>query len=151
MVEGAKNNYPEGPTHVIPLLNALLPGIDPNDLRKCLMTFNLISHFVNMAPLVNSSQAAEHYDDLTEEEHTICEASAEFENFALNFFDKIFSWIDSNSLEFTRLEQSTEIGNKDRNETVAESALFAVIPQFLYQCSPEIYMVKYTTFFCVRV
>ena len=31
-------HYPEGRTHVLPLLNLSLPGIDPNDIRKCLVS-----------------------------------------------------------------------------------------------------------------
>ena len=30
--------YPEGRTHVIPLLYLSLPGIDPNDIKKCLVS-----------------------------------------------------------------------------------------------------------------
>ena len=33
----AKKFYPEGPTHVIPLLQLALPGIDPNDFKKTLV------------------------------------------------------------------------------------------------------------------
>lgn len=41
MVEA--NDYKAGPTHVIPLLMAVLPGIDPNDIRKCFITFQVRS------------------------------------------------------------------------------------------------------------
>ncbi|KAK4885236.1 hypothetical protein RN001_001507 [Aquatica leii] len=138
MAYGARNNYPEGPTHVFPLLTSLLPGIDPNDIMKCLMTFNLISHFSNLAPLVNSSEASNYYDDLTEEEHAICESSAGLEDFVLQFFDRICAWVESNSLDFVRLEQSDN-ENKSRLESVSETVLFSVITAMLYQCSPEIY------------
>lgn len=30
--------YPEGRSHVLPLLNLALPGIDPNDFKKCLVS-----------------------------------------------------------------------------------------------------------------
>jgi proteasome activator subunit 4 len=30
--------YPEGKSHVLPLLNLALPGIDPNDFKKCLVS-----------------------------------------------------------------------------------------------------------------
>lgn len=142
MVQGAKYNYPEGPTHVIPLLLALLPGIDPNDMRKCFMTFNFIVHFVNMCPLVNSSEASIYYDDLTEEEHIICEASASFEDFVLQLFDKLCVWVESNSQEFTRLEQLANDNNKkNRTEAFTENVLMSVIYCVLDQCSPEIFSV----------
>jgi len=45
LVRGGED-YPEGPTHVVPLLMACLPAIDPNDIRKTLVksALNTISH-----------------------------------------------------------------------------------------------------------
>ena len=40
MVMGGKY-YPEGPTHVIPLLMLSLPGIDPNDIPKSMVKFKI--------------------------------------------------------------------------------------------------------------
>lgn len=153
MVQGANSEYPEGFTHVLPLLLALLPGIDPNDIRKCLVTFNFMVHFINMIPLVNSSDASTYYNDLTEEEHIVCEASDGFEDFVLQFFDRLCLWVESNSLDFVRLEQVASSNNhKNRSEVIAESALFSVILVVLYQCSPEIFTVRYTNkffYFCL--
>ena len=39
LVRGGED-YPEGPTHVVPLLMACLPAIDPNDIRKTLVQIN---------------------------------------------------------------------------------------------------------------
>lgn len=139
-MQGKSYNYPDGPTHVVPLLTALLPGIDPNDIRKCFMTFNFITHFINMVPIVNSSEASRYYDDLTEEEHIICEATAGFEDFVLQLFDRLCIWIDSSSLEFTRLEQSDQ-ESKSIAESMAESALMSVITSILTQSSTEIFQV----------
>lgn len=30
--------FPEGPSHVLPLLSSCLPGIDPNDIKKCIVS-----------------------------------------------------------------------------------------------------------------
>ncbi|XP_050294149.1 proteasome activator complex subunit 4B-like [Anthonomus grandis grandis] len=141
MVQGKEYNYLEGPTHVIPLLMALLPGIDPNDVRKSYVTFNFIMHFVNMIPLIDSSKAHNFYDDLTEEEHMICEATAEFEDFVLQFFDRLIQWVDSSSLDFVRLEQMTSNNNnnKSRSETFADTAIGSVVVVVLSQCSPTIF------------
>jgi proteasome activator subunit 4 len=35
----ARKYYPEGPTHVLPLLQLALPGIDPNDFKKTLVCY----------------------------------------------------------------------------------------------------------------
>ena len=56
--------YPEGPTHVIPLMLATLPGIDPNDMRKSMTTFQFLSTFATLVPLVDSSRAHEFYKSL---------------------------------------------------------------------------------------
>lgn len=62
----ARKWYPEGRSHVLPLLNLALPGIDPNDFKKCLVTFQMISTFVAQVPIVDCSEAVFVRDDLTE-------------------------------------------------------------------------------------
>lgn len=32
------NHYPEGRAHVLPLLIGSLPGVDPNDFSKCMVS-----------------------------------------------------------------------------------------------------------------
>jgi proteasome activator subunit 4 len=61
-----KGEYKDGATHVLPLLMSILPGIDPNDSLKCFVSFQFISTFATMVPLVDSSRAYEHWKDLTE-------------------------------------------------------------------------------------
>ena len=34
----ARKYYPEGPNHILPLLQLALPGIDPNDFKKTLVS-----------------------------------------------------------------------------------------------------------------
>lgn len=140
MVQGPRNGYPDGPTHVIPLLMALLPGVDPNDIRKCFVTFQFVSTFILMIPLVNSAGASEHYSDLTEEEHAICEATAGFEDFVLQFFDRIFGLIENSSMEVTRLEQ-VDMDKRSKLEAMAESALSSICNVIATQTSPELFMV----------
>lgn len=140
MVQGKKYNYPEGPTQVIPILLSLLPGIDPNDIRKCFVTLNLMIHIINVVPIVDSSLASKYYDDLTEEEHLICEASASFEDFVLQLFDKLCVWVESNSLEFVRMEQSDN-DRTNKFESLGENMIYSIIYALLSQCSDEIFMV----------
>ncbi len=75
--EGPSPGYPEGPTHVLPLLLATLPGIDPNDMRKAMVTFQFISTFCTLVPMVDCSQAHLHYPNLTEEERIVCGQTAQ--------------------------------------------------------------------------
>jgi proteasome activator subunit 4 len=58
--------YLAGTSHVLPLLMSILPGIDPNDSLKCFVTFQFISTFASMVPLVDCSRASEYWKDLTE-------------------------------------------------------------------------------------
>ncbi|KAK9875517.1 hypothetical protein WA026_007908 [Henosepilachna vigintioctopunctata] len=140
MVDGAKYNYPEGPTHIIPLLMAVLPGIDTNDYVKCFTTFRFILQFIYMIPVVNSSDAATYYDDLSEEEHIICEATAGFEDFIVQFIDKVCVWVESCSLSFIRPEQqSGELNMRGEIELFSEQMVSILFTVILRQCSPEIF------------
>nr|CAD7196726.1 unnamed protein product [Timema douglasi] len=143
MVQGKTNGYKEGPTHVIPLLLATLPGIDPNDIRKCFVTLQFISTFATMIPFVDSSTASENWKDLTEEEEIICLATADFEDFVLQFMDRCFILIENSSLEATRLEQE-EGDKRSKIENMAECALSSSCTALLVQTSPDIFKVKRT-------
>lgn len=41
LVSGSKW-FPEGPTHMLPLLMRALPGVDPNDFSKCMVSILMI-------------------------------------------------------------------------------------------------------------
>uniref|UniRef100_A0A3B4UZE2 Proteasome activator Blm10 middle HEAT repeats region domain-containing protein n=1 Tax=Seriola dumerili TaxID=41447 RepID=A0A3B4UZE2_SERDU len=82
------NHYPEGRAHVLPLLMGSLPGVDPNDFSKCMITFQFIATFTTLVPLVDCSSAPSRHSDLTEMERDLCFASAEFEDFVLQFLDR---------------------------------------------------------------
>ncbi|XP_049827617.1 proteasome activator complex subunit 4-like [Schistocerca gregaria] len=137
MVQGARLGYKEGPTHVIPLLMSVLPGIDPNDVRKCFVTFQFIATFSTLIPIVDSSQASNYWSDLTEEEETVCLATADFEDFVLQFLDRCFTLIDSSSLEVTRLEREND--RRSKLENMAECALGSTVTTLLMQTSPSIF------------
>ncbi|XP_014486142.1 PREDICTED: proteasome activator complex subunit 4B-like [Dinoponera quadriceps] len=155
MVQGSRNinkgyTYPEGPTHVLPLLFSSLPGIDPNDIGKCFATFRLISVYATMIPIVDSSRSTA---SMTEEERMICEATSRFEDFILQFLDRVFMFIDSSSLEYVRLEGR---GNslKSKLESVAETALYGVCTTLLIETSGTIFesaLHKLRTFITERI
>ncbi|XP_078000645.1 proteasome activator complex subunit 4-like [Glandiceps talaboti] len=130
---------PEGPTHLMPLLQLILPGIDPNDIGKCLVTLQVISTFVSLVPLVDCSEALFVRDDLTEIERELCSATAGFEDFILNFMNRCFSLIESSNPDpATRHHIET---SKNQLESVMEIALSSTFSSLLTQSSPQLYQV----------
>ncbi|GAB0097686.1 proteasome activator complex subunit 4A-like [Sergentomyia squamirostris] len=132
------NGYTEGRTHVIPILMATLPGIDPNDFKKTSVVLQFLTSFALMMPIVDCSKASQYYSDLTEEERLICEQSADLEDFVLQFLDKIFILIDSSAVESIRMEQSDSDNIRSKLETVAEALIQSSTHGVLAQCSEQI-------------
>uniref|UniRef100_A0A8C9ZB84 Uncharacterized protein n=1 Tax=Sander lucioperca TaxID=283035 RepID=A0A8C9ZB84_SANLU len=133
------SHYPEGRGHVLPLLMGSLPGVDPNDFSKCMITFQFIATFTTLVPLVDCSSAPSQHSDLTEIEKNLCFASAEFEDFILQFLDRCFALIDSSTLEQTRDEMETD--TQTQLESLVELGLSSTVSTVLTQCSTEIYKV----------
>lgn len=79
---------------MVVLLEALLPAIDPNDIKKTLLCFQVFGIMVNTVPLVDCSEAVHLREDLTEDEKEICSATANFEGLVLGIMDKIISLLD---------------------------------------------------------
>uniref|UniRef100_A0A2K5P667 Proteasome activator complex subunit 4 n=1 Tax=Cercocebus atys TaxID=9531 RepID=A0A2K5P667_CERAT len=132
--------FPEGPTHMLPLLMRALPGVDPNDFSKCMITFQFIATFSTLVPLVDCSSVLQERNDLTEVERELCSATAEFEDFVLQFMDRCFGLIESSTLEQTREETETE--KMTHLESLVELGLSSTFSTILTQCSKEIFMVR---------
>ncbi|XP_026870024.2 proteasome activator complex subunit 4A isoform X2 [Electrophorus electricus] len=130
--------FPEGPTHMLPLLMRALPGVDPNDFSKCMITFQFIATFTTLVPLVDCSSALTERNDLTQVEKELCSASAEFEDFVLQFMDRCFALIENSTLEQTREEMETE---KTHVESLMELGLSSTFSTILTQCSMKIFLV----------
>ncbi|XP_061414922.1 proteasome activator complex subunit 4 isoform X2 [Lethenteron reissneri] len=129
--------FPEGPSHALPLLLRALPGVDPNDFSKCMITFQFIATFATLMPLVDCSPALQNGTDLTKEERELCSATAEFEDFVLQFMDKCFALVESSTLEQTREETETE--KMTHVESMVELGLSSTFSTILMQASPQIY------------
>ncbi|XP_008209740.1 proteasome activator complex subunit 4 [Nasonia vitripennis] len=129
--------FQQGPFHVLSLLFTSLSGIDPNDANKCFITFRLIATYVTMIPLVDCSQSTA---EMSEDDRLVCEETSRFEDFVLQFMDKVFVWIDSSAVVSVRLENNTNGNGKSRSEAMAESALNRVFATVLRQCSHPIFM-----------
>ncbi|KAL6256285.1 hypothetical protein P5V15_012401 [Pogonomyrmex californicus] len=140
MVQGSRNInegyvYSEGPMHVLPLLFSLLPGIDANDIGKSFATFRLISVYAMLIPIVDSSKSTA---IMSEEERIICEATSRFEDFILQFLDRIFTFIDSSSSENVRLENN-DGNSKSKLESMVEVVLSSLCVALLRQLSDAIF------------
>ena len=134
-------SYKEGPTHVIPLLMMSLPGIDPNDIRKAALTFQLISTFCTLVPIVDSSSSITIggvNNDLTEEEKLICSQSAEFEDFVAQFLDKCFNLIESSTQEHTREEMSSSDHRTSKEDTMKNSGMASTFSSIITHASTSI-------------
>ncbi|KAG7492479.1 hypothetical protein MATL_G00015050 [Megalops atlanticus] len=138
LVSGGRH-FPEGPTHMLPLLMRALPGVDPNDFSKCMITFQFIATFTTLVPLVDCSSALHERNDLTEVEQELCSASAEFEDFVLQFMDRCFALIDSSTLEQTREEM--QMDKMTHLESLVELGLSSTFSTILTQCSMDIFKV----------
>lgn len=51
LVSGGQR-FPEGPTHMLPLLMRALPGVDPNDFSKCMVRSSVIPVYLRTAPFI---------------------------------------------------------------------------------------------------
>lgn len=137
LIRGGKY-YPEGLTHVIPLLISSLPGIDPNDIKKCVVTFQFISTFTTIITIIDCSRALNERNDLTEIEQEVCLSTVQLEDFVLQFMDRCFLLIENNSLENpTKLDRETERMNPEEN--ILEVGLSSTFSSILTQCSPDIF------------
>lgn len=126
-------------TQVIPLLFAVLPGIDSNDFKKTSITLQYIITQSILIPFVDCSQASLYHDDMTEEESLICEQTAQLEDFVLQFLDRIFVLIESSSVESTRMEHTSHTDNlKSKLESISEALIQSATHSVLGQCSQEI-------------
>ncbi|KAJ2953222.1 hypothetical protein O0L34_g801 [Tuta absoluta] len=139
LLRGPHVDYPAGPTHVVPLLIAVLPGLDPNDLKKTLVTLHFILVFSWMVPYIDCSSAHEHYNDLTDDELLVCESTAQMEDFVLVFLERLFAIIESSTLENVRLDTKETDWGRSKTDAVVETAISSAATSVLMQCSPRIF------------
>ena len=75
---------------IIPLISAVLPGLDPNDSNKCILTLQLLSNIFSSIIIMDCSKAANYRSDLKENETQLCYETPKFEDFLHEFFKRIF-------------------------------------------------------------
>ncbi|XP_044171551.1 proteasome activator complex subunit 4-like [Acropora millepora] len=133
-------SYPAGRRHVLTLLQLVLPGIDPNDFRKSLGTFMFISTVVCLVPVVDCSEAVG-VVEMTEDEKELCLATAQFEDFVLQFMDRCFVMIENSSFENTSELDSTTMKADQRHslEGMMGMGVASTFHAILMQSSPKIF------------
>eukprot|EP00123_Amoebidium_parasiticum_P018360 comp24178_c0_seq1/m.44254 comp24178_c0_seq1/g.44254 ORF comp24178_c0_seq1/g.44254 comp24178_c0_seq1/m.44254 type:complete len:1821 (-) comp24178_c0_seq1:643-6105(-) len=80
--------YPDGALHLADLLTLSLPGIDPNDPLKTEATLKFYCAVLTCVPMVDCSSL--NHDGLDEREVRVCESTAVFEEWAMQFLDRVF-------------------------------------------------------------
>jgi proteasome activator subunit 4 len=131
-------HYPEGPSHVVPLLLNSLPGIDSNDMRKCITVFRFIATLAAHIRMKDYSYLVEDRPGLTEEQQQLCLSTSQFEDFVLQFLDKSFVLIENTASThaFSNLDHQNQL--KSGEEGIIEAAISSVTLSILVQASPEI-------------
>uniref|UniRef100_A0AAG5D0L9 Proteasome activator complex subunit 4 C-terminal domain-containing protein n=1 Tax=Anopheles atroparvus TaxID=41427 RepID=A0AAG5D0L9_ANOAO len=130
--------YTEGRSHVIPIFFATLPGIDRNDFTKTISTFYFLNSIALLIPIIDCSQAGQYHTNLTDDERMLCEQTADFENFVLQYFDRLFQLIESSSLSNVRMEQSDADTVSSKVEALSEELVQGCTHGIMGQCSEQI-------------
>lgn len=140
VIVSGRRGTEESRTQLIPIMFSVLPGIDSNDFKKTSITFQFLITVSILLPIVDCSKAFLYHDDLSEEETLICQQTATFEDFVLQFLDRMFVLIESSSVETTRMEHSSYSDNsaKSKLESIAEALIQSAGHSILGQCSQEI-------------
>ncbi|XP_049279412.1 proteasome activator complex subunit 4B-like isoform X1 [Anopheles funestus] len=132
------NGYTEGRTHVIPLFMATLPGIDGNDQMKTVITFHFLTSISFLIPIIDCSQAGQYHTNLTDDDRLLCEQTADFESFTLQFLDRLFLLIENSSTNNVRMEQSDLDTARSKAESLLEPMVQTCLHGILGQASEKI-------------
>eukprot|EP00092_Neocalanus_flemingeri_P031411 GFUD01034116.1.p1 GENE.GFUD01034116.1~~GFUD01034116.1.p1 ORF type:complete len:1998 (+),score=527.07 GFUD01034116.1:71-6064(+) len=131
--------YPEGQTHVLPLLFSVLPGIDTNDMRKSMITFQYISTFATLVPFVDHSNYVDDHPELTEEERNVCFQTSQFEDFIVEFLNRCFAIVENSEVQQIRSEVSTDDASVSREDTMKDVGMASTFSAILMQSSEKLY------------
>ena len=145
--------FPLGPSHIVPLFTSVLPGIDCNDIKKTLLVFQLLSIYARLVPL---SDLSAHSSDpsLAPEEKIVCEQSATFKSFLLDFMDRCFSLIENSTSDQIRQEVASSDMHMTSEENSINSCLVSCFDSLLHQADETIQVAavnKLSTFLKGRI
>lgn len=130
--------FPEGPTHVVPLLVNSLPGIDSNDMRKCIAVFRFIATIASHVRMKDYSYLVDDTPDLSYPQQQLCLSTGQFEDFVVQFLDKCFVLIENTASAHSFTNSDHDGHLKNGEEGIIEAAISSVTLSILAQASPEI-------------
>lgn len=129
--------FTQGPAHVVPLLLNSLPGIDSNDMRKCIAVFRFIATIAAHVKMRDYSYLVDERPELSYEQQQLCLSTGQFEDFVIQFLDKCFILIENTATAtLSNLDQETHFKNGE--EGIIEAAISSVTLSILAQASPQI-------------
>ncbi|GAV04190.1 hypothetical protein RvY_14503 [Ramazzottius varieornatus] len=129
-----------GRKHVVPLLMAVLPGIDSNDFKKSACAFQFITCVLSFVPLEDCSRYAER-PELTEEERELCYASAGFEEFALQCIERCLTYISNSTCDASNGRHDSSSRDNEKmtlEERFTRLGMSSVVATLIYQSSDQI-------------
>ncbi|CAF4504295.1 unnamed protein product, partial [Rotaria socialis] len=130
-------DFSQGQTYVLPLLMAVLPGIDSNDFKKTAVTFQFLNAILMLVTCIDCSSAIHTRNDLTEIEKEVCLSTAKFEDFVTEFLNRTFQMIDTLSTEMSDAVVLNHETNSEDQE--ASQELTSMISGIVQQCSKKIF------------
>ena len=122
--------------NVLSFLLSSLDGIDPNNPINCFATLQMIAIFAKLVPIVDCSKSNV---EINEDERIIREDTSRFEDFILQFMNKIFTLINSFVLEAVRLESPDNKNLKGSLEMMVVNAFQSSFKSVLLQASDSIF------------
>ncbi|CAF2108179.1 unnamed protein product [Rotaria magnacalcarata] len=129
------SSFSQGQKYILPLLTAILPGIDLNDFEKTNVTLEVFDAIFMLISCVDCSSAVNIRNDLTEIEKEVCLSTAKFEEFIENFLDRIFQMINILSTDLS----DTLMNNEDRGDHGNLGVkMTSIMTSIIRQCSNNI-------------
>ena len=95
----------------------------------------MISTFVTLVPIVDCSDAVHLRNDLTDNERELCSATAQFEDFVLQFMDRVLILIENSAQEHIH----GDISKLNPEQRMLEVGLSSTFTSVLQQCSSAIF------------
>jgi len=128
--------YAQGQTFILPLITAVLPGIDLNDFKKTLVTLEFLNTIFMMITCVDCSSAVRTRNDLTGVEKEVCLSTGNFADVISELLNRIFQIIKTLSTDISDASVATDHGSTDDDKL--ESKLASILLNIVKHSSNEI-------------